>query len=157
MKYARLSKEQFESLHEEFALFLATQSIDKKQWDQIKTENLTLTDELLDLFSNMVLNQSLDKITYLENRSDHHLFLFKCLDKRIDLILIELESNCPSLREKGYKRWLAEHLTDPQVSIFESSRIFNEDFKKEKFKLIEQGALVTDGATFEDLKKFLLK
>ena len=157
MKYARLSKEQFESLHEEFALFLATQSIDKKQWDQIKTENLTLTDELLDLFSNMVWDQSLDKITYLENRSDHHLFLFKCLDKRIDMILIELESNCPSLREKDYQRWLAEHLTDPQVSIFESSRIFNEDFKKEKFKLIEQGALVTDGATFEDLKKFLLK
>ena len=157
MKYARLSKEQFESLHEEFALFLATQSIDKKQWDQIKTENLTLTDELLDLFSNMVWDQSLDKITYLENRSDHHLFLFKCLDKRIDLILIQLESNCPSLSEKDYKRWLAEHLTDPQVSIFESSRIFNEDFKKEKFKLIEQGALVTDGATFEDLKKFLLK
>ena len=157
MKYARLSKEQFESLHEEFALFLATQSIDKKQWDQIKTENLTLTDELLDLFSDMVWDQSLDKITYLENRSDHHLFLFKCLDKRIDLILIQLESNCPSLREKDYKRWLAEHLTDPQVSIYESSRTFNEDFKKEKFKLMEQGALVTDGATFEDLKKFLLK
>jgi len=157
MKYARLSKEQFESLHEEFALFLATQSIDKKQWDQIKTENLTLTDELLDLFSNMVWDQSLDKITYLENRSDHHLFLFKCLDKRIDLILIQLESNCPSLSEKDYKRWLGEHLTDPQVSIFESNRIFNEDFKKEKFKLMEQGALVTDGATFEDLKKFLLK
>jgi hypothetical protein len=157
MKYARLSKEQFESLHEEFALFLATQSIDKKQWDQIKTENLTLTDELLDLFSNVVWDQSLDKITYLENRSDHHLFLFKCLDKRIDLILIQLESNCPSLSEKDYKRWLGEHLTDPQVSIFESNRIFNEDFKKEKFKLMEQGALVTDGATFEDLKKFLLK
>jgi hypothetical protein len=157
MKYARLSKEQFESLHEEFALFLATQSIDKKQWDQIKTENLTLTDELVDLFSNVVWDQSLDKITYLENRSDHHLFLFKCLDKRIDLILIQLESNCPSLSEKDYKRWLGEHLTDPQVSIFESNRIFNEDFKKEKFKLMEQGALVTDGATFEDLKKFLLK
>ena len=93
MKYARLSKEQFESLHEEFALFLATQSIDKKQWDQIKTENLTLTDELLDLFSNVVWDQSLDKITYLENRSDHHLFLFKCLDKRIDLILIQFESS----------------------------------------------------------------
>jgi hypothetical protein len=61
------------------------------------------------------------------------------------------------LSEKDYKRWLGEHLTDPQVSIFESNRIFNEDFKKEKFKLMEQGALVTDGATFEDLKKFLLK
>ena len=157
MKYARLSKEQFERLNEKFALFLAAQSIDKIQWDQIKFQNPSLTEELLDLFSDMVWDQSLDKIIYLENRSDHHLFLFKCLDKRIDLILIRLESNCPSLRKKEYKRWLAEHLTDPQVSIFESSRTFNEDFKKEKFRLIEQGALVIDGTTFEDLKNFLLK
>ena len=63
MKYTRLSKEQLESLHEEFALFLATQSIDKIQWVKIKTENPTLTDELLDLFSDMVWDQSLEKIT----------------------------------------------------------------------------------------------
>ena len=49
MKYSRLSKEQFESLHQEFALFLAAQSIDKTQWNQIKSDNLSLTDELMDL------------------------------------------------------------------------------------------------------------
>jgi len=36
MKYKRLTKEQFEELHQEFATFLATQSIDKKEWDEIK-------------------------------------------------------------------------------------------------------------------------
>ncbi len=157
MKYSRLTKEQFESLHEDFSLFLANQSIDKNQWDQIKIENLILTDELLDLFSDIVWDQSLEKISYLENRSDSHLFLFKCKNASIDLILIRLEENCPSLMHKDYKQWLSKNLSDPRVSIFESSRSFQENFKEEKFKLINQGASVSNGETFEYLKSFLLK
>ena len=157
MKYARLSKEQFESLNEKFALFLAAQSIDKIQWDQIKSQNPSLTEELLDLFSDIVWDQSLDKIIYLENRSDHHLFLFKCENARIDLILIKLKEDCPSLMQKDYKYWLAGHLSDPRVTIFESSRSFPEDFKGEKFKLMNKGATISQGEIYEDLKSFLSK
>ena len=157
MKYSRLSREQFESLHQEFALFLAAQSIDKTQWNQIKSDNLSLTDELMDLFSDMVWDQSLDKITYLENRSDYHMFLFKCENARIDLILIRVEKDCPSLMDKDYKQWLAKNLSDSRVDIFESSRTFQETLKEEKFKLMNQGAKVSDGETFEDLKSFLSK
>ena len=157
MKDSRLSREQFQSLHQEFALFLAAQSIDKTQWNQIKSDNLSLTDELMDLFSDMVWDHSLDKITYLENRSDYHLFLFKCENARIDLILIRVEKDCPSLMDKDYKLWLAKNLSDPRVDIFESSRTFQETLKEEKFKLMNQGAKVSDGETFEDLKSFLSK
>ena len=157
MKYSRLSREQFESLHQEFALFLAAQSIDKTQWNQIKSDNLSLTDELMDLFSDMVWDHSLDKITYLENRSDYHLFLFKCENARIDLILIRVEKDCPSLMDKDYKEWLANNLSNPSVEIFESSRTFQETLKEEKFKLINQGAKISDGKTYEDLKSFLSK
>ena len=157
MKYSRLSREQFESLHQEFALFLAAQSIDKTQWNQIKSDNLSLTDELMDLFSDMVWDQYLDKITYLENRSDYHLFLFKCENARIDLILIRVEKDCPSLMDKDYKQWLAKNLSDSRVDIFESSRTFQETLKEEKFKLMNQGAKVSNGETFEDLKSFLSK
>jgi len=157
MKYSRLTKEQFDSLHEDFSIFLATQSIDKNQWDQIKTENLKLTDELLDFFSDIVWDQSLEKITYLENRSDSHLFLFKCENASIDMILIRLEEDCPSLMQKEYRQWLSKNLSDRRVIIFESSRSFQENFKEEKFKLINQGASVSDGETFQYLKNFLLK
>ena len=157
MKYSRLSKDQFESLNEEFALFLATQSIDKTHWSQIKSDNFNLTNELLDLFSDMVWDSSLDKITYLENRGDNHLFLFKCENNRIDLILIKLEGDCPSLMEKDYKKWLAKNLLDRRVKIFESSRIFNDAVKEEKYKLITMGAMASNGKTFEDLKSFLSK
>ena len=136
---------------------MAAQSIDKTQWNQIKSDNLSLTDELMDLFSDMVWDQSLDKITYLENRSDYHLFLFKCENARIDLILIRVEKDCPSLMDKDYKQWLAKNLSDSRVDIFESSRTFQETLKEEKFKLMNQGAKVSDGETFEDLKSFLSK
>ena len=38
MKYARLTKEQFEEMNAEFSNFLATQAIDKAEWNQIKIE-----------------------------------------------------------------------------------------------------------------------
>lgn len=157
MKYSRLSKEQFKSLHEEFSIFLAAKSIDKNTWDQIKRINPGLTDELFDQFSDFVWENSLDRIAYLENRSDYHLFLFKCIDAQIDLILIRIDEDCPSLMQKDYKKWLAKNLSDPKVAIFESSRSFTEDSKPEKFKLISQGATVSDGKTYEDLKSFLSK
>ncbi len=157
MKYSRLSKEQFESLHEEFAFFLTAHSIDKIQWNKIKSDNPRLTEELLDLFSDMVWDQSLDKITYLENRSDYHLFLFKCENAHIDLILIRVDKECPSLMEKDYKQWLVKNLSDPRVDIFESCRSFQETLKEERFKLMNHGASVSDGKTFEDLKSFLSK
>ena len=36
MKYSRLTKEQFEELHQEFINFLATQSITAEEWKEIK-------------------------------------------------------------------------------------------------------------------------
>ena len=38
MKYSRLTKEQFEELHQEFINFLATQSITADEWKNIKAE-----------------------------------------------------------------------------------------------------------------------
>ncbi len=38
-KYSRLTKEQFEELHQEFINFLATQSITGEEWKQIKKKS----------------------------------------------------------------------------------------------------------------------
>ena len=60
MKYSRLTKEQFESLHEEFTFFLAAQSIDKKKWEETKTKHPEMTAALLDDFSDGIWDQSLE-------------------------------------------------------------------------------------------------
>jgi len=54
VKYHRLTHEQFAELHEEFAVFLASQGIDHSQWEQIKDSQTQQLDVLLDLFSDLV-------------------------------------------------------------------------------------------------------
>ena len=51
MKYARLTKEQLEELHPEFTKFLATQSIDKKEWDELKNNKPEVALQEIDVFS----------------------------------------------------------------------------------------------------------
>jgi hypothetical protein len=53
MKYTRLTKEQFEELTQEFSTFLATQTIDKAEWDTIKAEK-EVAEQELDVFSDLV-------------------------------------------------------------------------------------------------------
>jgi len=61
MKYARLTKEQFEELHPEFINFLASQSIDKAEWDLIKVNKPQVAEQELDVFFGFDLGRSFDQ------------------------------------------------------------------------------------------------
>ncbi len=65
MKYRQLTKEQFESLHEDFAKFLATQSVDAKEWKQIKKEKAQVAEEEMNIFSDVVWDDVLTKTAYV--------------------------------------------------------------------------------------------
>ena len=65
MKYRKLTKEQFESLHQEFAQFLATQKIDIYKWNKMKSQNSALVEDELCVFSDMVWEDVLNKVEYL--------------------------------------------------------------------------------------------
>lgn len=67
MKYQRLSKEQFEELHQEFINFLATQSITSDEWEEIKTNKPEVAEQELDVFSDLIWEGVLNKVEYIEH------------------------------------------------------------------------------------------
>jgi len=69
MKYTRLTKEQLEELHQEFINFLATQAIDKAEWDKIKIEKPEVAEQELDVFSDLVWEGVLGRAQFLEHFS----------------------------------------------------------------------------------------
>ncbi len=105
----------------------------------------------------MVWDRTLEKVEYLENVSENHLFLFKRQKKSIDLILIKSEENAPSLVAVGAWQWLIENLKHTSVSFFQSSKAFNGDFKVVMFGLIKNGASIAKADRFEQIKSFLSK
>ncbi len=89
MKYARLTKEQLEELHPEFTNFLATQSIDKKEWDELKANKPEVAEQELDVFSDLIWEGVLTNAQFLEHFSKNHIFLFHCQNEWIQSICFD--------------------------------------------------------------------
>ena len=148
MKYRQLTKEQFESLHQEFAQFLASQKIDAKEWNKMKENSPKLVEEELNIFSDMVWEDVLSKVEYLEHFSKTSVNVFKCGIDSIERIVAKVNKEIDLLSEEGYK-WLLENANDDSVEFLRGSKPYDSDRNKEIFVLIEQGSQIVRGELFE--------
>ncbi len=148
MKYRRLTKQQLEELHPEFINFLATQSITADEWAQLKEEKPTIAEQELDVFSDLVWEGVLGKVAYLENVSPDHLHLFKANKDGIGLIAVKCMNEYDFTTKEGFD-WLRNHLHEESVEVMTATKAYKEEKNQELFKLIEQGANITQGALYQ--------
>lgn len=148
MKYRRLSKEQLEELHKEFINFLATQSITKEEWDEIKINKPEVAEQEIDVFSDLVWEGVLTKAKYLEHISPQTMNLFELGEKEMSLISIMVGDDKIDITTKEGYSWLQKNLLDDQVKLFTAMKAYSDEPNTDKFKLIEQGAVITKGDLF---------
>ena len=149
MKYARLTKEQLEELHPEFINFLATQSIDKAEWDEIKKHKPQVAEEELDVFSDLVWQGVLSKVAYLENISAQQMHLFYLTDKEMKLIAVKIMNQEIDLTTKVGFDWFRKNWQSDFVDYMTASKAYTDDPNQDKFELIKQGAVITKGELYQ--------
>ena len=150
-KYSRLTKEQFEELHEEFINFLATQSITGKEWDEIKRVKPEVAEEELDVFSDLVWEGVLSKVEYLENIAPQHMYLFNVNGSQLRLIGLKIKKEDIDLTTKEGFTWLRENLMTDDVELFNADKTLEADKNAKLFELIVQGSSITKGELFKYL------
>ncbi len=156
MKYRQLTKEQFESLHEEFALFLATQSIDVKEWNQLKKEKPQVAEDEMNVFSDVVWDDVLTKTNYLEHFSKQSVNLFKCDTDKIHRIFVKINKDINLLEQEGFE-WLLSNPTDEAVEYFNGTKKYTSERNIELFDLIEKGSSISKGELFEYFNRLITK
>ena len=152
MKYRQLTKEQFESLHEEFARFLASQKIDAKEWQQIKQEKPAIVEDEMNVFSDVVWDDVLTKTRYLEHFSETSANLFKCDDNKIFRIVIKIDKEINLLAQEGFE-WLLKNPNDDAIEYFRGNKKYLEERNPEIFDLIEKGSTISKGELYEYFDK----
>ena len=155
MKYARLSKEQFEEMRQEFINFLATQSITADEWTEIKHEKPEVAEQELDVFSDLVWEGVLSQAKFLEHFSPNQIFLFKITEVTINLIAIEVKDEKIDVTTAQGYAWMQQNLMDDRVSLYTSSKAISDDRNKDIFALIQQGAVITKGELYGFFEKHL--
>ncbi|WP_300569233.1 DUF6495 family protein [Flavobacterium sp.] len=148
MKYKRLTKEQFEELHKEFSNFLASQSIDKKEWDEIKANKPEVAEQELDVFSDLIWEGVLANANFLEHFSKNHIFLFHCQEKLIQSIVLKsLVPEVDFLTKEGLQ-WLSDNMFTENVEMHLGKKEYDEERNLAIFNLITQGAILSDGQLY---------
>lgn len=152
MKYSRLTKEQFEELHQEFINFLATQSVTADEWNNLKVNKPEMAEMELDVFSDLIWEGALNKAEYLEHISAKHMYLFYLGKKKMQVIVVNVKNDIDITTTEGYN-WLRDNLMDESVEFLQADKPYSADKNLDKFKMIEQGAVITKG----DLLKYFNK
>jgi hypothetical protein len=155
MKYKRLTKEQFETLHQEFANFLATQSIDKKEWDEIKSNKPEVAEQELDIFSDLIWEGVLTNAQFLEHFSRNHIFLFHCQEKFIQSIVIKSLLSTVDFMNKEGLQWLSDNLFTETVEMHLGNKEYEANRNEAIFNLITEGAILSDGQLYIQINSIL--
>ena len=157
MKYKRLTKEQQEALHKEFATFLASQAIDKKEWDDIKLNKPEVAQQELDVFSDLIWEGVLKSAQFLEHFSKNHIFLFHCQELQLrSIILKSLDVNVDFLNKNGLQ-WLSDNIFTDNVEVILGKKEYDQDRNQAIFKLINDGAILSDGQLYNQVNGIVNK
>ena len=149
MKYTRLTKQQLEELHREFINFLATQSITSEEWAEMKVLKPEVAEEEIDVFSDLIWEGVLAKVSYLENVSAQQMHLFELAEKEMKLISVKvLNPDIDLTTEIGFG-WFKKNWQSDFVEYLTASKAYTEDKNLDKFHLIQQGAVITKGELYK--------
>jgi hypothetical protein len=155
MKYARLTKEQLEELHPEFITFLATQSIDKIEWDDIKKNRPHVAEQEIDVFSDMIWEKALTNVSHIDHFSKNYIFLFKCIQNVV--LSFVIKTNNPQIDFVSAEgiNWLSENLFSDDVEITRGKKDLTEKRNESLFEIIKQGGIISKGELFTKLESLI--
>ena len=154
MKYHRLTHKQFEELHEEFSVFLATQGMDHSKWDAIKTKNSDQVDALLDLFSDLVWDKISNECKFLEYISKDHLILVKIADYKASAFVIKVSDRTIDLTSLEAFEWVLNNFNSDNVTLFHGSKAYDKSKNDFVYSYLKKGAIRTDGHRFIALETY---
>ena len=155
MKYARLTKEQLEELHPEFIPFLATQSIDKIEWDDIKKNRPNVAEQEIDIFSDMIWEKALTNVSHIDHFSKNYIFLFKCYQNEVLSFVIKTNNPQIDFVSADGINWLSENLFFDEVEITRGKKDLSENRNESLFEIIKQGGIISKGELFTKLDSLI--
>ncbi|MEP4535043.1 MAG: DUF6495 family protein [Cyclobacteriaceae bacterium] len=153
-KYRTLTTEELHELEKEFVDFLVVNGITADQWVKIKEGDKPAAEDMIVLFSDVVMEGVLRNIQYLEIRARDDIKTFQCLAEKI--VLVGLRTNNPDVNFLD-DVFLQTALQSPPkgIEVYTTYKAYKEDRQQELFRMIQSGCQVSDGKLFKALSMTL--
>lgn len=156
MKYRILNDGELKHLEEELKQFLIINGVHGEEWERINKEDPDTAIELVELFSDTVLQQVYEKLKYLELRSENNLLVFYFGLNMAELISISVKE--PGKSDLSTPESIHRALSDQAENLLWSSNIREkiEQRENEIHQLLQNGAVPSTEHFWTALKSSLL-
>lgn len=153
MKYRILSDEELAVFAEELKQFLIVTGVHAEEWEEMNRTNPEKAVQLVEIFSDQVLQTVYERIQFLEHRSENACLVFHCLADQIELISINKKDTSNVAFDlssvEGIHHALIHHAAEMQF--FKTEKPYSKTRETEIHELIEQGCFTSDKAFWEAL------
>ena len=156
MKYRRLTKEELEPLAEDFAIFLASNSIDKKAWDNLKGNEPQKAEETLDIFSDMVFEKALKSARFLERISETEIHCYAFQSNQAHLISARItQPGDSNFVNSELKSLLPRLIKNNSLELIQGTKKYSKPREQEMFEIMKTGATFSKGELYNALLRLI--
>jgi|GEM_PF-6462351 len=143
--YRVLSRDELEHLEEQFIFYLSSLGVDADAWKTIQKENITLRDEYIVHFSDMIYETTLSNITYLLKANKKNMQAIHVQSTGLSQVVITSQSAEIDIRQSDFDKKDAYKI----MHFNKSLDIQNKN--KVLFEMLEDGFKISDGQWYKKL------
>lgn len=157
MEYRRLTLDELRELEPEFKRFLATHQIQPEDWEQIKQEDPEKMHSLIAQFSDIVFDNVLGKVQYLEYRKAKEISVFYFAEDQLYIAGLRIRNSDPSidLNKEAVLNQLASDanslLNEGDLEVFTSAKPYQRKVKQELLQFWESGCVVSNQSLYQTI------
>ncbi|MEY4927055.1 MAG: hypothetical protein RI894_1491 [Bacteroidota bacterium] len=150
MRFRRLSLQELEPLQDEFKHFLSANGLPAEEWALIKQTDAARADELVDSFSDMVLERALKNIKTVEFKTPDKWYIFRYETDDAVCILLESEDvSSTNLIEVPFGNLFNTELHLRNISLSRLKKPYKKNREEELFILMNNGSTIADDKLFD--------
>ena len=154
MRYRMLSREELTLFEEDLKAFLIVNGIHADEWEQMNTATPEKAIELVELFSDTVLQKVYQNIRFIEHRTTTSCMVFYLKPDEIELISINARGKGINLSTPTSIHNALSH-NAKQLSVFKTQKAYSKVREDEIHELLEQGCVNSSEAFWYQLDKIL--
>ena len=149
--YRLLNLEELTELEKEFVEFLVLNGITAEDWVKMKEQDTAAADQIIELFSDVVFEGIMRKVSYLEYRAENFVHAFQCLSDKLVLVAMESEDDfAVNFLDPNFIE--AATINPPEkLLVRTTSKPYSKTRERELFDMIQAGCNISDGGLFKAL------
>lgn len=154
MKYRMLTDEELEVFAEDLKHFLIVNGVHAEEWEEINKNDTEKAVQLVELFSDNVLQIVYEKMKFIEHRSNKSCLVFHCKPEEVELISLNVKKGVSDL---STPESIHDALVNRpnEIALFKTSKKYSKDREVEIHEMLTQGCINSSESFWDSLNKLI--